>query len=135
MVYNNFILSFQLDPVIFNPFINTNKVYIECVNDDGEHYIVVMDDDPPPSNFIASSGNGEKTALDSNYTEDDYSESVDVTKRCYQCRFCIQSGELSEGSDSYVCSRDGETLSSKRESRTQCFSFTKRDDDSAEIDF
>jgi len=135
MVYNNFILSFQLDPVMFNPFIDTNKVCIECVNDEGEYYTVVIDDDPPPSNFRTSSGDGEKTAPDSNHTENDYSESLDVTKRCYQCRFCIQSGELSEGSDSYVCAKDGETLSSKRESLFQCFSFSGKDDDSDEGDF
>ena len=135
MVYNNFILSFQLDPSIFNPFIDTNKVCIECVNDEGEHYTVVIDDDQPPSNFRTSSGNGENTAPDSNHTENDYSEFVDVTKRCYQCRFCIQSGELSEGSDSYICSRDGETLSSKRDSRAQCFCFCKNDDDPNEEDF
>ena len=120
---------------MFNPFIDTNKVCIECVNDEGEHYTVVIDDDPPPSNFRTSSGDGEKTAPDSNHTENDYSESLDVTKRCYQCRFCIQSGELSEGSDSYVCAKDGETLSSKRESLFQCFSFSGKDDDSDEGDF
>lgn len=135
MVYNNFILSFQLDTAMFNPFIDTNKVCIECVNDEGEHYTVVIDDDQPPSNFKTSSENDGKSPPGVNHSDGDNSESPDVTKRCYQCRFCIQSDELSEGSDSYICAKDGETLSSKRESCTLCFSFSEKNDDHNEEDF
>jgi len=135
MVYNNFILSFQLDPIMFNPFIDTNKVYIECNNDEGEAYTFVIDDDQSLPSFRTSSENDEKSTPDAHPSEDDNSEFTDTTKMCYQCRFCIQSGELSEGSDAYVCSRDGETLSSKRESHFHCFSFSERSDDSDEGDF
>jgi len=133
MVYNNFILSFQLDPVVFNPFVDTNKVYIEYPNDDeGDAYILAIDDEVPHSSFKTSPKNEENPTPESTCSEDDNSEPTDVTRICYRCRFCIQSGELSEGSDSYVCSRDGETLSSKRESRSKCFSFSERDNDSDE---
>jgi hypothetical protein len=135
MVYNNFILSFQLDPSMFNPFIDTNKVYIECINDEGDAYILATDDEVSPPSFMTSPENDEKSTPDTHFSEDDNSEPNDVTRICYRCQFCMQSGELSEGSDAYVCSRDGETLSSKQESRFQCFSFSERSDDSDEGDF
>jgi len=132
MVYNNFILSFQLDPVVFDPFVDTNKVYIECINDEGDAYILAADDEVSPPSFRTSPEKDDKSTHDIHSPEDDNSEPNDVTRICYRCQFCIQSGELSEGSDAYVCSRDGETLSSKRESRCQCFNFSERSDDSDE---
>jgi len=132
MVYNKFILSFQLDPSMFNPFVDTNKVYIECANDEGEAYTIVMDDEVTYSSFRTSPENDEKLTTSTHPFEEENSGLTDVTRICYRCRFCRKSGEFSESSDSYVCSRDGETLSSKRESRTQCFSFSARDNGSTE---
>ena len=92
----------------------------------------VMDDDQSLPSFRTAPENDDKSTHDIHSPEDDNSEPNDVTRICYRCQFCIQSGELSEGSDPYVCSRDGETLSSKRESRCQCFNFSERSDDSDE---
>ena len=136
MVYDDFILSLQLDPVIFNPFIDRNNISSSSQDDEGDCY--EFDDGfvSPPTEFKTSPDYEVKLSSE---TEDSSEEEPVIEEinqnKCHKCIYCQQSSDLCEGSNSYLCSKDGDLITSKSFLEYDCQYFSKNsteDEDSAD---
>jgi len=119
MVFNNFILSLQLDPVMFNPFkSNDPEIVIPLGNDDvpeGDYYELAVsdDDDNPVKSTYDQTKEGANTPSKIIQTETKSTAPDIFTERnsCNTCLNCQFSDDISDGSSCRVCSVTGEYIS------------------------
>jgi len=119
MVFNNFILSLQLDPVMFNPFksndpdvvtppgnydVPEGDYYVLAVSDDDDNSIKStydqVEEDVSPSSIIIPTET--KSSVPDIFTE---------RNSCNTCLNCQFSDDISDGSSCKICSVTGEYIS------------------------
>ncbi len=117
MVFNNFILSLQLDPAILNPFVNNDPDVIPLGNDDvpeGDYYeLDVSDSDDNPAKSIYDQTKEDVKATGRIITTKTNSSFHDIfTERnsCNTCSNCQLSDDISDGSSCRMCSVTGEYI-------------------------
>ena len=128
MVFNDFILSLQLDPAIFNPFDDRNDASRSDDNDEGDAYILDHDYASPPTEFKTSPDYEVKSSSDVDNSSDDRPEEDRGPNPCYQCIYCQQSSDPYDSSDSYICTRDNCYIKEKKTSTAVCYYFSKNED-------
>ena len=119
MVFNNFILSLQLDPVVFNPFKSNNSdVVIPLGNDDvpeGDYYeLAVSDDDdnPDKSTYDQTKEDvNEAGEISPTETKSTFPDIFTERNSCTSCLNCQFSDDISDGSSCKICSVTGEYIS------------------------
>jgi hypothetical protein len=128
MVFNNFILSLQLDQNVFNPFID--KINDSYLNEDGEgdSYILADDYESPKTEFKTSPDYEVKLFSEIDNPDDNQSEGDGMLNPCYECIYCQQSSAPYDGSDSYICTRDGDPIRQDNTVENICHSFSKKEE-------
>ena len=137
MVYNNFILSFQLDPVMFNPFTVSSDVQTDSDYSEEEGDAYILADDIPSSQIYSTVSETQTVQVrqESNAPVDIIADEVPEHQKCYYCSHRQRSLDPYDSSDSYVCSVDGSPISCHRQDDGACFHFEEaiteaEDDDS-----
>lgn len=126
MVFNDFILSLQLDPVIFNPFFDKNNY--SYGDDEGDPYILGDDYEYPKTEFKTSPDYEVKLSSEIDSTDDDQSEGENISNQCYECTYCQQSSDPYDSSDSYICTRDGDQIRHDNTVKDICHAFLKKEE-------
>lgn len=128
MVFNDLILSLQLDPAIFNPFDDRNNASRSDDNDEGDPYILDHDYVSPPTEFKTSPDYEVKLSSDADNSSADQPEEDRSSSQCYQCIYYQQSSDPYDSSDSYICTRDNFYINEKNTSTDGCYYFSKKED-------
>jgi len=136
MVYNNFILSFQLDPSIFNPFSDSSETDTDSGRpEEGDTYILA--EDIPGYLLKPASHKSQEVII---YPEQ--AIPIDITldedreaQKCQHCAYRQRSLDPYDSSDSYICTVDGSPITSGRQDIEECLDFEEaiqppEDDDS-----
>ena len=118
MVYDNFILSLQLDPAIFNPFVNNDPDVIPLGNEDvpeGDYYeldVSDSDDNPAKSTYYPTKEDVKATGIIiPTETKNSLPDIFTERNSCNTCLNCQFSNDISDGSSCKVCSVTGEYIS------------------------
>ena len=118
MVYDNFILSLQLDPAIFNPFVNNDPDVIPLGNEDvpeGDYYeldVSDSDDNPAKSTYYPTKEDVKATGkIIPTETKSSLPDIFTERNSCNTCLNCQFSNDISEGSSCKMCSVTGEYIS------------------------
>jgi len=136
MVYNNFILSFQLDPSIFNPFSVSSETDTDSGRpEEGDPYILA--EDIPGYLLKQASHKSQEVII---YPErevflDVIPEENEKVQKCQRCSYRQRSLDPYDSSDSYICTVDGSPITSGRQDIEECLDFeeatqSSEDDDS-----
>jgi len=137
MVYNNFILSFQLDPSIFNPFTDSPETD-KCSDrpeEEGDPYILAEEISgyllKPASHKSQDIVIYPEQTIPTGITLDEDREA----QKCQHCAYRQRSLDPYDSSDSYICSVDGSPITSGRQDIVECLDFeeasqSSEDDDS-----
>jgi len=137
MVYNDFILSLQLDPAIFNPFTVFLNVQMDSdySGEEGDAYILA--DDIPSSQIYSTVSEVQivQVRQESNALVDIITDEASENQKCYYCSHRQRSLDPYDSSDSYVCSVDGSPINCHYQDDDACFNFEEaiteaEDDDS-----
>jgi len=137
MVFNNFILSFQLDPSIFNPFTESSKIDngSDCPEEEGDPYILA--EDLPGYLLKPASHKSHEVIIDHERAVflDVITEENEKVQKCQRCTYRQRSLDPYDSSDSYICTVDGSPISSGRQDIEECLDFEEaiqspEDDDS-----
>ena len=137
MVYNNFILSFQLDPSIFNPFTVSSETDTDSDRPEEEDDPYILAEDIPGYLLKPSSHKSQEViiypeqAIPTGITLDEDRES----QKCQRCSYRQRSLDPYDSSDSYICTVDGSPITSCRQDIEECLDFeeaiqSSEDDDS-----
>lgn len=125
MVFNDFILTLQLDPSIFNPFAasSDNQKSSDYPEEEGDNYTLADDIpvSPPcyskPKNEIVAS----KPVL--HPSVDIIAEEVDEVQKCQSCLYRQRSLDPYDSSSAYICTFDGSELSCHRKDTQDCIHY------------
>jgi len=128
MDFNNFILSLQLDPVMFNPFkSNDPDIVTPLGNDDvseGDYYeLAVSDDDDNPTKSTYDQTKEDVNPPSRITLTETKSTVPDIfTERnsCNTCLNCQLSDDISDGSSCKMCSVTGEYISDPDVTAERC---------------
>jgi hypothetical protein len=128
MNFNNFILSLQLDPTVFNPFkSNDPDVVTPLGNDDvseGDYYeLAVSDDDDNSTKSTYDQAKEGVNTLSRTVPTETKSTVLDIfTDRnsCNTCLNCQLSDDISDGSSCRMCSITGEYISDPDVTAAHC---------------
>lgn len=137
MVYNNFILSFQLDPSFFNPFTDSPEAD-KCSDrpeEEGDPYILA--EDIPGYLLKPASHKSQDIVI---YPEQTIPTGITLdedreAQKCQRCSYRQRSIDPYDSSDSYICTVDGSPITSGRQDIEECLDFeedtqSSEDDDS-----
>ena len=137
MVFNNFILSFQLDPSVFNPFTVSSEIYngSDCPEEEGDPYILA--EDIPGYLLKPASHKRQDIIIDHERAVflDVITEENEKVQKCQRCTYRQRSLDPYDSSDSYICTVDGSPITSGRQDIEECLDFEEaiqspEDDDS-----
>jgi len=128
MVFNNFILSLQLDPAVFNPFKgNDPDVVTPLGNDDvpeGDYYVLAISDSD--DNLIKSTNYQTREDVSSpsiiipTETKSSVPDIFTEKNSCNTCLNCQFSDDISDGSSCKICSVTEEYISDPDATAEHC---------------
>lgn len=136
MVFNNFILSFQLDPSVFNPFTDSSETGTDSDRpEEGDPYILA--EDIPGYLLKPASHKSQEVVI---YREQTIPTGIPLdeereAQKCQRCIYRQRSLDPYDSSDSYICTVDGSPITSGRQDIEECLDFeeaiqSSEDDDS-----
>ena len=137
MVYNNFILSFQLDPVMFNPFTVSSDVQTDSDYSEEEGDAYILADDIPSSRIYSTVSETQTVQVrqESNAPVDTIADEVPENQKCYYCSHRQRSLDPYDSSDTYVYSVDGSPINSHYQDNDACFHFEEAVTEAEDDDF
>ena len=137
MVFNNFILSFQLDPSVFNPFTDSPKTCTDSDRPEEEDDPYILAEDIPGYLLKPASHKRQDIIIDHERAVflDVIPEENEKVQKCQRCIYRQRSLDPYDSSDSYICTVDGSPITSGRQDIEECLDFEEaiqppEDDDS-----
>ena len=139
MVYNNFILSFQLDPSIFNPFSDSSETDTDSGRPEEEGDPYILAEDIPGYLLKPASHKSQEVIIYPEQTIpiDIITEEAEEreAQKCQHCAYRQRALDPYDSSDSYICTVDGSPITSGRQDIEECLDFEEaiqapEDDDS-----
>jgi len=137
MVYDNFILSLQLEPVMFNPFTASSDVQADSDSseEEGDAYILADDIDSSQIHSAISEVQTVQVKSESNAPVDTLTDEVSENQKCYYCSHRQRSLDPYDSSDTYVCSVDGSPINCHYQDDDACFHFEEAVTEAEDDDF
>lgn len=139
MVYNNFILSFQLDPSVFNPFTDSPETSTDSDRPEEEGDPYILAEDIPGYLLKPASHKSQEVVI---YPEQTIPIDIIIkeeeereAQKCQRCSYRQRSLDPYDSSDSYICTVDGSPIAPGRQDIEECLDFeeatqSSEDDDS-----
>ena len=131
MVFNDFILSLQLDPRIFNPFdgAHADGNYQNYSEEECDNYILEDDFDAQPSNHEIGHRQETNSISYQSCQFQEVQEEPIGSKSCDHCSYCQVSSDAFAGSDDYVCTCDGEPIVFDDRKADRCSNYKEKEFD------
>lgn len=125
MVFNDFILSLELDPAIFNPFAASPEVQktSDYPEEEGDPYTLVDDIPIYPSCYSKSKNEIVVSKPVTHPSVDVISEEVDEVQKCQSCIHRQRSLDPYDSSSAYICTIDGSKLPCRRKDVDDCIDY------------
>jgi len=137
MVYNNFILSFQLDPSIFDPFTVSSETDTDSDRPEEEGDPYILAEDIPGYLLKPASHKSQEVVIHPEQTIpiDIAMEEDREAQKCQRCTYRQRSLDPYDSSGSYICAVDGSPITSGWQDIEECLDFeeatqSSEDDDS-----